>query len=167
MIHLNDYDLIRKDRSRNVGGGVCIYLCSSINYKIRDDLVSSELEAVCVGIIKPHSTPFLVLTVYRPPSAPAEFFDHFETLNKVIDNEDKEMYILGDLNCDTLKTDKDSNTPTKRIRSLYELYQLFQLIDEPTRITMSTSSLIDHIVTNTTEKISDSAWCHSHWYKRS
>ena len=31
MIHLNDYDLIRKDRSRN-GGGVCIYLRSSINY---------------------------------------------------------------------------------------------------------------------------------------
>ena len=62
------------------------------------------------------------------------------------------MYILGDLNCDTLKADKDSNTPTKRIRSLYELYQLSQLIDEPTRITMSTNSLIDHIVTNTPEK---------------
>ena len=103
------------------GGGVCIYLHSSINYKIRDDLVPSELEAVCVEIIKPHSKPFLVSTVYRPPSAPAEFFDHFETLNKVIDNEDKEMYILVDLNCDTLKTDKDSNTSTKRIRSLYEL----------------------------------------------
>ena len=36
-LHLNDYHLIRKDRSRN-GGGVCIYLRSSINYKIRDDL---------------------------------------------------------------------------------------------------------------------------------
>ena len=122
-IHLNDYDLIRKDRSRN-GGGVCIYLRSSINYKIRDDLVPSELEAVCVEIIKPHSKSFLVSTVYGPPSAPAEFFDHFETLNKVIDNEDEEMYILGDLNCDTLKTDKDSNAPTKQMRSLYELYQL-------------------------------------------
>ena len=43
MVHLNDYDLIRKDRSRN-GGGVCIYLHSSINYKIRNDLVPSELK---------------------------------------------------------------------------------------------------------------------------
>ena len=151
---------IWSDRSRN-GGAVCIYLRSSINYKIRDDLVPSELEAVCVEIIKPHSKPFLVSTVYRPPSAPAEFFDHFETLNKVIDNEDKEMYILKDLNCDTLKTDTDSNTPTKRIRSLYEVYQLSQLIDEPTRITMSTSSLIDHIVTKTPEKISDSGLIHT------
>ena len=29
IIHLNDYDLIRKDRSRN-GGGICIYLHSSV-----------------------------------------------------------------------------------------------------------------------------------------
>ena len=63
--------------------------------------------------------------------------------------------------CDTLKTDKDSNAPTKRMRSLYELYQLSQLIDEPTRITMSTSLLIDHIVTNTPEKISDSRVIHT------
>ena len=98
MINLDGYDIVRKDRSRN-GGGVCIYLRSSINYKIRDDLVPSELEAVCVEIIKPHSKPFVVTTVYRPPSALSEFFDHFEKLIKAIDNENKEMYILGDLNC--------------------------------------------------------------------
>ena len=42
MISLNGYDVIRKDRSRN-GGGVCIYLRSCINYKIRKDLVPPEL----------------------------------------------------------------------------------------------------------------------------
>ena len=91
MIHLNDYDLIRKDRSRN-GGGVCICLRSSINYKIRNDLVPSELEAVCIEIIKPHSKPFFVTTVYRPPNALSKFFDYFEKLIKAIDNENKEMY---------------------------------------------------------------------------
>ncbi len=50
MINLDGYDIVRKDRSRN-GGGVCIYLRSSIDYKIRDDLVPSELEAVCVEVI--------------------------------------------------------------------------------------------------------------------
>ena len=160
MINLDGYDVVRKDRSRN-GGGVCIYLRSYINYKIRDDLVPSELEAVCIEIIKPHSKPFLVTTVYRPPSASSDFFDLFEKLIKAIDNENKEMYVLGDLNCDMLKTDKDSNTPTKKIKSLYELYQLSQLIDEATRITMTTSSLIDHIVTNTPEKISDSGVIHT------
>jgi hypothetical protein len=60
-----------------------------------------------------------------------------------------------------LKTDKDSNTPTKKIKSLYKLYQLSQLIGEATRITMTTSSLIDHIVTNTPENISDSGVIHT------
>jgi hypothetical protein len=71
------------------------------------------------------------------------------------------MYILDDLNRDMLKTDKDSNFPTKKIKTLYELYQLSQLIDEATRVTMTTSSLIDHIVTNTPEKISDSGVIHT------
>ena len=38
MIDLNGYDIIRKGRSRN-GGGVCICLCSSISYKLRQDLI--------------------------------------------------------------------------------------------------------------------------------
>ena len=102
LIHLDGYDIIRKDRSRN-GGGVCIYLRSSINYNIRHDLIPSELEGVCVEVIKPHSRPFLITTVYRPPDSSSEFFDQFEKLIKTIDDEDKEMYILGDLNCDMLK----------------------------------------------------------------
>ena len=60
-----------------------------------------------------------------------------------------------------LKTDKDANIPTKKIKSLYELYHLTQMIDEATRVTMATSSLIDHIVTNAPEKISDSGVIHT------
>ena len=113
MVSLHGYDVIRKDRSRN-GGGVCIYLRSSTNYKIRKDLVPPELEAVCVEIIKPHSKPFLVTTVYRPPSSLPEFFDDVEKLIKAIDNENKEVYILGDLNCNMLKTDKLMQTSQQR-----------------------------------------------------
>ena len=47
----------------------------------------------------------------------------------------------------------DIQCPTNLLMSL--------LIDEPTRITMSTSSLIDHIVSNTPEKISDSGVIHT------
>ena len=82
---------------------MCIYLRSSINYKLRHDLVLTELGAVCLEIVKPHSKPFLVTTVYRPPNASADFFEHFENLIKAIDDENKEFYILGDLKCDMLK----------------------------------------------------------------
>ena len=53
LIHLDGYEVVRKDRSRSNGGGVCIYLRSSINYKIRSDLIPPELEAVCLEITKP------------------------------------------------------------------------------------------------------------------
>ena len=86
ILHLNNYDLIRRDRSIN-GGGLCIYLRSSINYIIRNDLIPTELEAVCKEIIKPHSKPFLVTTVYRPPNSSADFFEHFENFLKTIDDE--------------------------------------------------------------------------------
>ena len=57
---------------------------NSIIYKVRNDLVPTQLEAVCIEITKPHSKPFLVTTVYRPPSASSEFFDHFGQLIKAI-----------------------------------------------------------------------------------
>ena len=44
---------------------------------------------------------------------------------------------------------------------MYELYQLSQLIDDATRVTMKTTSLIDHVATNTPEKISDSGVIHT------
>lgn len=158
MIHIDGYDVVRNDRSRN-GGGVCIYLRSSINYIVRKDLIPSELEAVCVEICKPHSRPFLVTTIYRPPNSPNDFFLHFENLIKQTDDENKEIYILGDLNCDMLKHEPD--TPTKKVKSLYELYQLSQLINEATRVTISSSTLIDHAVTNTPVNISDSGVIHT------
>lgn len=94
MIHIDGYDVIRKDRSRK-DGGVCIYLRNTIYYHIRQDIVPSGIEAVCLEINKPHSRPFVVLTVYRPPNAASEFFDHFENLLQAIDNENKEIYLLG------------------------------------------------------------------------
>ena len=84
-----------------------------------------------------------------------------EKLIKATDDENKEIYVLGDLNCDILKADEDSNLPTKKIKSLYEIYQLSQLIDKPTRITMTTKSLIDHIVTNAPEKNSNTGVIHT------
>ena len=38
---------------------------------------------------------------------------------------------------------------------------MLQLIDEATRVTITTSSLIDHIVTNTPEKMSDFGVIHT------
>jgi exonuclease III len=158
MIHIDGYDVVRKDRARN-GGGVCIYLRNSINYKVRSDLVPDQLEVVCLEIMKPNSQPFILFTVYRPPSASQDFFTHFESFIKSIDDEMKETIILGDLNCDLKKENYDA--PTKKLTSVYEMYQMSQLIEEATRVTIQTATLIDHVVTNRPEKISCSGVIHT------
>ncbi|EDO36916.1 predicted protein [Nematostella vectensis] len=126
-MNIPGFDIIRKDRKRN-GGGVCLYVRDSHNYRIRNDLVPEDLEAVCVEIIKPNSKPFIVCTVYRP-------------------------FIISsrDLNGNML-----SEVPTyeaKIFKRIYQTYQLSQLISKPTRITKSSKCLLDHYVTNSPEKI--------------
>jgi hypothetical protein len=47
------------------------------------------------------------------------FFINLENLLKEIDDENKEIYILGDLNCDLIKPNPDH--PTKKLKSLFEI----------------------------------------------
>jgi di/tripeptidase len=46
----------------------------------------------------------------------AEIFDHLEKLIKQIDDENKEMYILGDLNCNLLEKKYLFNMQTKQTK---------------------------------------------------
>jgi hypothetical protein len=63
-----------------------------------------NLEAVCVEICKHSTAPFIVGTIYRPPSAFVDSFATIEQIVKTIDNENKEFYILADLNANMLDT---------------------------------------------------------------
>ena len=49
---------------------------------------------------------------------------------------------MGDLNCDLQSKD---NSNVKALLNITDIYGLEQLINEPTRITPSTSTLIDQI----------------------
>jgi hypothetical protein len=58
--------------------------------------VALSITKFCVEITKPHNSPFIVsTTVYRPPNASSHFFEHSEKLIKQIDDEEKEMYLIG------------------------------------------------------------------------
>ncbi|CAH3157630.1 unnamed protein product [Porites lobata] len=69
-VNISGYDIIRRDRITNGGGGVCFYVKSSIIFTIRNDLNMDTLENLCLEIQKPRSKPFVVATWYRPPDSP-------------------------------------------------------------------------------------------------
>ena len=86
-------------------------------------------------------------------------FNYFETFIDMLDAENFEYYLLGDLNCDLGSPDLDSNS--RSLIGITELYGLHQLISEPTRITETSSTMIDHIFTNTPDKIVCSGVSHA------
>ena len=97
-IGINNYTIIRRDRTRH-GGGVAIYIRSTIEYKIRDDHKDDGLEFLCIEITKPKIKPFLISTWYRPPNSPVELFDKFHVILEKIESLNIESTIVGDLNC--------------------------------------------------------------------
>ena len=67
---------------------------------------------------KPSSALFIVCTIYRPAGASVNSFANIEQLIKLIDDENKEFYMLGDLNANTFQTMPQKNL----INSIIELY---------------------------------------------
>ena len=150
-ININGYDFIREDRNRH-GGGVAMYARSSIDYKVRYDLMTDELETITVEICKPtKAKPFLINTWYRPPNASLELLGSYEELVKNMDSEGNEIILIGDFYCD-LSLEKDRLNPqTNKLVDLANLFQLQQFIKQPTRITQTTSTLIDLAFSNRLE----------------
>ena len=83
--------------------------------------------------------------LYRPPNSSDNFFDILSTmLNKALDL-DGEVLVMGDFNCDLLSGNLDSKTQT--LVSTMDRSLLTQLIVSPTRVTMTSRTLIDHMYT--------------------
>ena len=144
-IEIAGYEIVRKDRNWN-GGGVAIYLRNNIPYVERGDLTPVNVEAICLEIKKPKSKPVLIPTWYCPPDSKIDLFDRFEKFIQEIDNENKEMIITGDFNCDMLSND-NNNPNVMKLKDVIDIYQLQQHINNPTRVPTSTKTLVDLILT--------------------
>ena len=154
-VYLPGYEIVRKDRKTNGrhGGGVCVYVKSNLNYKIREDVSSDELEYLTVEINKPRSRPLLISTWYRPPDSPTCHFDYFENIVKKVDMTSYDYFLLGDINVDLMPGVKSINAT--KLNDIFEIYGLKQLITDPTRTTPFSSTLIDLCVTNAPSKITN------------
>ena len=154
---INGYEQERLDRTCH-GGGVSIYIRNSINYKRRTDLPRGDLELICIQVLPSLNKPFLLLAWYRPPSDTVETFHKLDKFLAFLASEDKEIILLGDTNCDLTNKPGDLNVDsnTRHLCSLYDLYIFHQHIMNPTRVTLTTSSIIDHIATTCARNMSDS-----------
>ena len=149
-VDVDGYSVIRQDRNRQ-GGGVLLYIKSGISFNQRSDLAVKDLEMVAVDLLLPKSKPFLISSCYRPPNDQS-FLEKLETSLSKVDLSG-EFYILGDINIDFKNK---SSALYKRYVQLLSAFNCKQLISEATRVTDNTSTILDHVITNSKDKISKS-----------
>jgi exonuclease III len=146
-IKIDGYVCYRKDRNRN-GGGVLLYVNENLDSRPLKHLQTENIESIWVKVCLKKSKPIYLCGVYRPPGGSdllstenlcTHFNDCFSKLPK-----QNETFILGDFNCNMLS----KYALSSKIKELCSSSFLKQLIKEPTRVTKSSSTLIDLILTN-------------------
>ena len=103
----------------------------------------------------PESKPYFTISWYRTPDDSKGTFNKVVKVLLYLDKEGKVTILLGDANCDltTRPLELSTNNNSKHICSLYQLFSLRQLIEEPTRVTLTRSSTLDHIATTSPSSI--------------
>ena len=141
----------RKDNNSNGGGGLTVYVRNGLNAKRRKDLETNNIPCLWLEIAYINCKPFLVGNIYKPPDSKVEFNDRVEEFIDKVISEDKEYILMGEFNNNNKKKKKKKNVYIEWGNFTTSL-GLTQLIDEPTRVTTESQTLIDHIYTNTEEK---------------
>ena len=94
-----------------------------------------------------HARHLLICCVYRPPSALVSWMDVFYCLANYVISESISCVIFGDVNIDLLANPHAAD-------DLYTTFGLVQHIKEPTGITASTATLLDHIYISSLQNVS-------------
>ena len=121
-----------------INGVVYIHKSISADYAVRSDLMHYRPESLSIQIKLGNFRSFLITAIYLPDVS-LDVFQEFESLVNAIDKENKESIIIGDTNCDLITP---SYSHTKRLKALLTKYELTQIINEPTRVTASSMSLL-------------------------
>ena len=142
--HVDGYNVVRKDRHCNSGGGVCVYIKSDIKYKCVDlPYDGDQPEMLCVQLNVSHNT-VAVCVLYKPPKIPYGIFEGVGDVISYLQCRYEHCIILGDFNVNLLNADSYATLFFRN--HIIQQYSLTQLVVKPTRITQYSESLIDLIL---------------------
>lgn len=101
---------------------------------------------------------FIICTAYRPPTTPLSCFDSDfgDTIISAL-SLNKPIYILGDLNCNSLRT---QDPGAQALMNFCSNFNLTQMINQPTRITETSKTLIDVILVSNKNRIKETKVIH-------
>ena len=151
------FNIFRNDRKNKRGGGVCLFVRDHyIAKKLRIPNNPNNPESLFVEISVLHHK-LVIGTFYKAPNIPARVLhDAFDSLVYVF-NKYEEPILTGDFNINCL----NKNSLEYRILcdSIIEPFSLTQIIDQPTRVTEKSQTLIDLMLVKNPNKVTAHGCC--------
>ena len=128
-------------------GGVGVYVSDLLQFKkLSFEASFSGSESIWINLTYPGTDiNYVVGTVYRHPNSNA--YDFMKFLNNILTElnlDHKRFFVLGDMNINTTKR----TNCCKDYLNLLSSNCATNIIDVPTRVTTSSATVLDHIITN-------------------
>lgn len=141
LVSIRGYTFLRRDRGGR-GGGVGLYIRNYLNFSIIS-MPKNNIEQIWV-LVTLAKLKVIIGSVYNPHRRNyQEFLNEFEDPLSFCLPYSENIICLGDFNIDFLKSDDPA---TLLLCNIIESFDLHQIINQPTRITDTTVSLIDLIM---------------------
>lgn len=155
-ININGYRFVRRDRDSGPGEGVLISFKVNLTAYLVTRWNCTDLEATWLNVTL-RSQSFLIGCIYTRPPQDSLFFNHFRNVLENIWLRRKNIILLGDFNSDMLKG--SNNTESQygiMLNRIISSFGLKNVMSCPSRITLTSKSLIDLIITSQPAKVKTS-----------
>ena len=147
---IDGYKFVCRSRTDKIGGGVGLFIDCAYVYQIRSDLsfIKNHIETIFIEIVQENAANIIIGCIYRPPNSDVVQFnlDILFILNILSKKRKTLTFIMGDFNLDLLNW--DSHVPTNDFLNNLMSHAFLPTICHPTRITDSSSTLLDNIFSN-------------------
>lgn len=155
-IHIDGYRIVRFDRPSR-GGGIAFYIKSYLPFHVFE--TDRKIEQLWL-IVSCNDQRYAFGVVYNPHRRYyAEFMHSLESTFSMLLSEVKDIFCFGDFNVDLLDVE---SAATAFVLESFDAFDLTQIINEPTRVTANSATLLDYIVTSNTNVVSAVSVIHTH-----
>ena len=150
-----NYSIEKYIRVHTRGGGVSLYVHSSLQYKLRNDLKigsdSETINSIFVEIDKNTAGTrqnLIIGCIYRPPWVNlSEYNSCMTNTLALLQSEHKYIFLLGDYNVDISPT-TEIHLTTEELKNILVSEHFFPLINKPTRESKNPLTIVDNIYCN-------------------
>ena len=154
LIKIEGYTLFNKNRTGKCGGGVGLYVINHMKAKlIKLPQEIDQPEIIFIELSTQHSK-MAVGVCYKPPKIPYGVFAMIQETLAYITTKYIHTVIIGDFNINYLKPE---SLPVNFLQvNIGEPFGLKQIINNPTRVTLTSSTLIDLVFVSNSSNVKKS-----------